>query len=351
MYAVVLHEPGGPEQLRYEQVPTPEPGPGEVQVKLKSAALNHRDVWIRLGRQLSDRLPLVLGSDGAGVVSAVGAGVERAKVSDEVVLIPTTFCGRCEWCLAGQHSLCVRFDLSRGDPSGILGGPGQGTYAQYIVVPEAYVYARPKGLSWEQSGAFPLAGLTAYRLMISRAQVGAGERVLIHGIGSGVATFALQIARASGAKVMVTSSSDDKIKRAEELGADYGVNYRDANWEQSVLEWSAGRGADLVVDTAGSATWPASVRLCRRGGRIATCGATTGADTEINLRSLFWNQLTYIGSTMGTAAEFVALIQLLEDGLVTPVVDKVFPLEETGAAHARMDEGGQFGKIVLAIPD
>lgn len=346
MFAVRLHRTGGPEQLVYEEVPTPSPGRGQVLVKLRYAALNHRDIGLRAARAEAAWLPFVLGSDGAGVVAEVGAGVTRATPGDEVVILPTIFCGVCAACLAGQHSLCVNF----GANVGILGGPDDGTYAQYVVVPELNVYPRPKGLSWEEAAAFPLAGLTAYRLVVSRAGTKAGERVLIHGIGGGVATFALQIARASGARVFVTSGSDDKLARARELGAEAGANYRGPAWQEAALAWTEGQGFDLVVETIGAATWEASMRLVRPGGRIAICGSHAGNDATLNLRQLFWNQVTILGTTMGTASEFAALLGLLETGQVRPAVDRVFPLAEAGAAHRRMDEAEQLGKIVLEIP-
>jgi NADPH:quinone reductase-like Zn-dependent oxidoreductase len=346
MYAVRIHQPGGPEQLIYEEVPTPRPGPGEVQVALRGAALNHRDLRIRLGLQLTESFPLILGSDGAGLVAEVGAGVSRVRAGDEVVILPTMFCNRCRFCLAGQHSLCVRFEPAAN--SGILGGPADGTYAEYIVVPEINLFPRPRNLSWEESAAFPLAALTAYRLLASRADLRAGAQVLIHGIGGGVATFALQIARAHGARAIVTSSSDQKLARARELGAEAGVNYRGEGWEQAVLDWTGGQGVDLVVETVGAATWPSSLRLVRRDGRIAICGATAGQDAASNLRHLFWNQLTILGTTMGTAEEFARLLELIAAGQIKPVVDRVFPLREAAAAHARLDAAEQFGKIVLA---
>ena len=351
MYAVRVHQPGGPEQLVYEQVPTPSAGRGEALIKLRNAALNHRDIWIRLGRQQTAFFPLIPGSDGAGMVAEIGEDVTRVRPGDEVVILPTMFCGRCPSCLAGQHSLCDRFRLDGGSGSGILGGPAPGTYAQYIAVPEINVFQRPRKLSWEESAAFPLAALTAYRLVVKRGQIRAGEQVLIHGIGGGVATFALQIARAGGGRVMVTSGSDEKLARARELGAEATVNYRDPRWQEAVLEWTDGLGADLVVETVGAATWKASVRLVCRGGRIAICGTTSGAEVTTNLRDIFWNHVSVLGTTMGTASEFAELIQLLEAGQVRPVVDRVFPLSEAAAAHARMDQGEQFGKIVLAIPD
>lgn len=341
MFAVRVHQPGGPEQLIYEEIPTPRPGPGEVLIQLRAAALNHRDVWIRTGAQLREALPLVLGSDGAGVVAEVGAGVTRWRPGDEVVICPTLFCGGCAYCLAGEHSLCDQF--------GILGGPTQGTYAEYIVVPERNVERKPAALSWSEAAAYPLAALTAYRLLISRAAVRPGETVLIHGIGGGVATFALQLAHLSGATVIVTSSSDEKLARARELGAAATINYVAADWEQEALRLTDGQGPDVIIETVGAATWPGDLRTVRKGGRIAMCGATTGRLSETDLRTIFWRQLSVLGSTMGTKREFAAVSRLLEQGRIRPVVDRVFPLREAAAAHRRMDEHGQFGKIVLEI--
>lgn len=339
MYAVRVHRPGGPEQLVYEETPTPEPGPGEVQIRLRAAALNHRDVWIRTGAQLSEALPLVLGSDGAGVVSATGAGVSRWKQGDEVVICPTLFCAACRYCLVGQHSLCDQF--------GILGGPSQGTYAEYIVVPERNVERKPTPLSWSEAAAFPLAALTAYRMLASRAPVRPGETVLIHGIGGGVATFALQLARFAGARTIVTSSSDEKLRRARDLGADETINYRTSDWEAEALRLTDGLGPDLIVETVGAATWAGDLRAVRKGGRIVMCGATTGRASETDLRTIFWRQISVLGSTMGTLGEFAELLRLLEVGRLKPVVDKVFPLADTSAAHRRLDEQQQLGKVVL----
>jgi NADPH:quinone reductase-like Zn-dependent oxidoreductase len=338
--AIRLHEPGGLEVLRYEEVPTPTPGPGEALVRLRAAALNHRDVFIRLGRQLTDAMPFTPGSDGAGVVEAVGEGVANVQPGDEVVIYPVVPDNTCPACLAGQQSLCESFQ--------ILGGPRDGTYAEYIVMPALNIYPKPKALSWEEAAAFPLAGLTAYRMVVSRAEVRPGELVLIHGIGGGVATFALQFAKAAGATVIVTSSSDQKLARAEGLGADHMINYAATDWRAEVRRLTNGRGVDVVVETVGAATWAGSLEAVRKGGRVAICGATTGTMAESNLRQIYWHQLTVIGSTMGTHAEFGQMLRLLEAGKVKPVVDTVMPLAEAGRAHQRMEEQGQFGKIVLA---
>jgi len=330
--AIRLHQPGGPEQLRYEEVSTPRPGSREVLVHIKAAALNHRDVWIRLGMQMADRLPLILGSDGAGLVAEVGAGAESVKVGDAVVINPSLNWGDRE---------------DRPSPDfKILGGPDPGTYADFIIVPAENVFPKPSPLSMEEAAAMPLASLTAWRAVISRGQVKPGEWVVVLGIGGGVATFALLIARVAGASVIATSSSEAKLERARELGADYTVNYTSEDWEKVVRERTGG-GADVVIDSVGRETWGKALHALRPGGRLVSFGATTGRTTEVDIRHIFWNHLSILGTTMGSPQEFSSLLTLYEAGRLKPVVDSVFPLREAPAAHRRMDEGQQFGKIVL----
>lgn len=332
MKAIRLQQPGGPEQLRYEEVPTPAPGPGEVLIQLKAAALNRRDVWIRMGMQMADRLPLIPGSDGAGLVAQVGAGVGHVKVGEAVVINPSLQWGDRE---------------DRPSPSfKILGGPDPGTYAEFIVVPAENVFPKPSPLSFEEAAAMPLASLTAWRAVITRGQVRPGDRVLVLGIGGGVATFALQIARLAGATVIVTSSSEAKLERARELGADLAINYTSEDWEKIVLDRTGG-GADVVIDSVGKETWGKALRALRPGGRLVSFGATTGRETPVDIRHVFWNQLSILGTTMGSPREFAAMLHLYEAGRLKPVVDSVFPLRDAPAAHARMDAGQQFGKIVL----
>jgi NADPH:quinone reductase-like Zn-dependent oxidoreductase len=332
MKAIRLHQPGGPEQLRYEEVPTPAPGPGEILIQLKAGALNHRDVWIRMGMQMADRLPLIPGSDGAGLVAQVGAGVGHVKVGEAVVINPSLNWGDRE---------------DRPSPSfKILGGPDPGTYAEFIVVPAENVFLKPSPLSFEEAAAMPLASLTAWRALISRGRVQPGEWVVVLGIGGGVATFALQIARVAGARVIVTSSAEAKLERARELGADVAINYTAEDWERIVLERTGG-GADVIIDSVGRETWGKALRALRPGGRLVTFGATTGRETTVDIRHVFWNQLSILGTTMGSPREFAAMLQLYEAGRVKPVVDSVFPLRDAPSAHARMDAGQQFGKIVL----
>ncbi len=332
MHAIQLHEPGGPDKLRFEAVPTPRPGPGEVLVQLKAAALNHRDVWIRRGMQLADRLPLILGSDGAGLVAEVGAGVTERSVGQAVLINPSL-----DW---GDRD-------DRPSPAfRILGGPDPGTYAEAIVVPAANVFPKPTPLSFEEAAALPLGSLTAWRAVLTRGQVRPGERVVVLGVGGGVATFAVQIARLAGASVIATSSSDAKLERARALGADLLINYTRAAWDQEVRE-ATGGGADVVIDSVGKETWANALAALRPGGRLVSFGATTGRATDVDIRTIYWNHLSILGTTMGSPRDFVAMLGAYEAGRLKPVVDRVFALREAAAAHRRMDAGAQFGKIVL----
>ncbi|OJW23048.1 MAG: alcohol dehydrogenase [Planctomycetales bacterium 71-10] len=335
MKAIVLRDPGGPEMLRLEDVPDPKPGPGEALVRLKAAALNHRDVWIRTAAYAGIKLPAILGSDGAGIVEAVGEGVDGSLVGREVVINPSLDWGDDE------RSFSSNFR--------ILGMPDAGTYAQYVKAPATNIHPKPTGLSWEEAAAIPLAGLTAYRALIPRAGAKAGEIVFIPGIGSGVATFALLFAKKLGAKVLVSSSSEAKLERARTLGADGGVNYKDAKWVDKARELSGGEGVDVVIDGVGGPTYDHCIDLLRPGGRMATFGATTGPVPDIATRRVFWKQLNLLGTTMGSPADFAAMLALF-DGSLRPVVDRTFPLADAAEAHRRMDEAGQFGKIVLGIP-
>jgi zinc-binding alcohol dehydrogenase/oxidoreductase len=336
MRAVVLREPGGPENLKLEEVPDPSPGVSEVVVRLKAAALNHRDVWIRSGTGAyagGFKQRVILGSDGAGEVLSVGGGGDRSLVGRAVVINPSL-----DW---GDD------DAAQGPDFRILGLPDDGTYAQAVRVPAGNVHPKPAALSFEEAAAIPLAALTAYRAVVSRARVRAGETVLVTGIGGGVSTFALQIAAHLGARVLVTSGSDAKLARAREMGAAGGANYRTQDWVRDIAAQSKG-GPDVVIDSVGGETFARCVEILKAGGRIASYGATTGPVKEFVLRNLFWKQATAVGTTMGSPREFAAMLKLYDQGL-RPVVDKLFPLADTAAAHRRMEEAGQFGKIVLGI--
>ncbi len=337
MKASILKAPGPAENLTLENVPDPVAGPGEAVVRLEAAALNHRDVWIRSGTGAyagGFKQRVILGSDGAGEVVSVGSGGAASLVGQAVVINPSLDWGEA--------------DLAQGPNFRILGLPDDGTYAQMIRVPVANIHQKPAGLSFEEAAAIPLAALTAYRAVASRARVQKGETVLVTGIGGGVSTFALQMAAHLGARVLVTSGSDTKLARARELGTAGGANYRTQNWAREIVALSGG-GPDVVIDSVGGETFAKCVEILKPGGRIASFGATTGAVKDFVLRNLFWKQATLLGTTMGSPREFAAMLELFGQGGLRPVVDKTFPLADAAAAHRRMEEAGQFGKIVLSV--
>jgi len=333
MNAIVLRALGGPERLVLEHLPDPQPGPGEAVVRLRAAALNHRDAWIRQGLYAGISLPIVLGSDGAGHVQAVGTGVDPSLLGTAVMINPSLDWGADE--------------RVQGPAFRILGLPDHGTYADCVKVPAGNLFAKPDTLSWEAAAATPLAGLTAYRALVTRARVQPGETVLVTGIGGGVATFVLLVARRLGARVIVTSGSDAKIARALQLGAEGGVNYKAENWGRAA-QALCDAGPDVIVDSAGRDALPTLVEIVKPGGRIVTFGATTGSPSTIEVRRIFWKQISLLGSTMGTPREFGDMLKLF-DGTLAPIVDRVFPLAAAADAHRRLDESGQFGKIVLEI--
>jgi len=328
MRAVRIHEDGGPEVLVLEEAPDPEPGPGEVLVRLRASALNHLDVWIRKGLPSVPK-PRILGADGAGTVEALGEGVDGFAPGDRVVVNPGIEAPDGTIHVVGEH--------------------GDGTNAELIAVPATNVHPIPDGLSFEEAAAFPLVFETAYRMLVTRAGLREGEWVFAWGIGSGVSTAALAIAKALGARTIVTSSSDAKLERARELGADVTVNHGSGDVKAAVQEATGGHGADVVVEHVGEATWRTSLDVAAREGRVTVCGATTGPNPPAALHRIWWKQLTILGSTMGTRADFQGAYDLVAAGRARPVVDEVFPLEEIRAAHERLEAGEQLGKIVLSI--
>lgn len=332
MNAVVLTETGPPEVLRPGTAPDPSAGPGEVVVALRAAALNRRDVFVRRGVAPSP-LPVIPGSDGAGVVHQVGAGVAGVAPGDEVVVLPSLGWG------GGEEAPAAGFR--------ILGGPDDGTYAELVRLPAENVLPRPARLSWEQAAAIPLAGLTAYRALVTRARVRPGETVLLLGIGGGVATIALHIARAAGCRVIVTSSSHEKLARARELGAAAGVLYTEEGWPRAVREASGG-GVDVVLDSVGS-TWADSIACVRPGGRVVVFGGTGGGKAQLAVRPVTMGQVSLLGTTMGSPRDFARLLRLVEHTDWAPVIDSVRPLADVAAAHAREEAGEHFGKLVLSI--
>ena len=342
MKAAGINMHGDLGQLTLLEVPEPRPVPGEVVVEVKAAALNHLDIWMRKGRAgAALPMPHILGSDAAGIVHAVGEGVTDWKPGDEVVINPGLDCGACAFCLRGQHSECRAFT--------IVGMGRQGTFAEQVMVPARNLQPRPLHLSWEEAAALPLAYITAWRMLMAQGRLRAGETVLIHGIGGGVAVAALQLASLAGAQSIVTSSSVDKLARAGELGAAHGIVYKDGNVVESILDYTGGHGVDLVVDTVGAATWNINMEVLRKGGRAVHCGVTSGPHVEANLSTVYWKQLSIIGSTMGSHEDFRALLAAVNATGLKPVVDSVMSLDEARAAQGRMESGAQFGKIVLAV--
>lgn len=342
MRAAAIKANGGVEQVQYLDLPTPNPQPGQVLVKVHAAALNHLDIWVRKGRPGATlSFPHVLGSDAAGVIAAFGDGVSGLNIGDEVVLDPGLSCGHCEACHRGEQSECATFS--------IVGLGSSGAFAEYVVVPAENVLPKPAHLTWQEAAALPLAYATAWRMLFTRARLGAGETLLIHGIGGGVALAALQLGKIAGARVIVTSSAQEKLNRAEALGADHGALYAGGDLAARLLAATGGRGADVILDTVGAATWPVNFEVARKGGRIVHCGVTTGALAETNIAALYWKQLTLLGSTMASREDFRRLLAAVSASGMRPVIDSEFPLAEAQAAQALMERGGQFGKIVLTV--
>ena len=328
MKAVRIHEDGGPDVLRYEDAPDPVAADGEVLVELRAASLNHLDIWIRKGLPSVPK-PRILGADGAGVVRELAGRVDGLGVGQRVVINP---------------------GLEHGERILVIGEHTDGTHAELIAVPAENVHPIPAELGFEEAAAFPLVFETAYRMLATRAGLAAGEWVLVWGVGGGVGTAALVLAKALGARAIVTSSSDAKLEQARLLGADVAVNHAREDVVAAVREATDGAGADVVVEHVGEATWTSSLTAARAGGRVVVCGATTGANPPASLHRVWWKQLTILGSTMGTPADFAAVYDLVASGRARPVVDRVFPLADVRAAHERMERGEHFGKIVLSIP-
>lgn len=327
MLAARIHEDGGPEVVRVEEVPDPVAGPGEVLVRLHTASLNHLDVWVRKGLPSVPK-PRILGADGAGRVEALGDGVTGFAPGDRVVLNPA---------------------LVHGDRVSVVGEHFDGTHAGLIAIAAEQVFPLDDDLSFETAAAFPLVYETAYRMLVTRAAVAEGEWVLIWGIGGGVATAAFEICRALGARTVVTSGSEEKLAAARDWGADVVVDHGQGDVVDAVKEVT-GRGVDVVVETVGEATWTRTLAAVRPAGRVVVCGATSGPNPPANLHRFWWKQLTVLGSTMGTREDFLGAYDLVRSGGARVHIDRVYPLGEAPAAHARLEAGEQLGKIVLSIP-
>ncbi len=338
MKAAVFHEHGDAGVLRIEDVPAPVAQPGEVLLRVRAAALNHLDVWVRKGLPIETTMPHIGGSDVAGVVEALGPGVTGVQVGARVVVNPTLSCGQCDWCRAGEEPLCVRFQ--------ILGEHTNGGFAEYVAVPAINLFPIPQTFSFEQAAAAPLAFLTAWRALVTRGRVRNGSTVLITGASGGVATAAIQIAKHLGATVYAVTTTD-KLTRARELGADVVYDRSAADFSKQIWQDTNKRGVDVVLDSVGEAIWQQNVRSLARGGRLVSYGGTTGPRAELDIRTLFWKQIEVLGTTMSNRIEFEEVMRLVFAGALHPVVDTVMKLNEIRAAHERLERGQQFGKIVL----
>lgn len=340
MKAVAIVEHGGVDGLRYMDLPDPQPSAGEVIIRVRACALNHLDVWLRIGIP-AYKLPLphVPGSDVAGEVIAVGEGVTNVKVGDKVIVNPNLTCGECEWCRMGEDNLCRSF--------GIFGARCWGGYAEYAKAPARNLIPMPDGLTFEQAAAFPLTFLTAWHMLLTRAQLKPGERVLVLAAGSGVGVAAIQIAKLAGAFVIATAGTDKKCEKAKALGADAVINHNREAIAERVRELTDGWGVDVVFEHVGPATFEQSLRSLAKGGRIVTCGATTGPTATFDIRYLFSRQLSILGSMMGRTGELLTVVRLVGEGKLKPVIDRVFPLAEAAQAQQVIESRDFFGKLVL----
>ena len=342
MKAVFISEHGGIDKIKFDEVKKPVISSKEVLIKLKAASLNHLDIWVRQGIPgIKVEFPHILGSDGAGIVEEAGNEVKNVKAGDKVFLNPGISCNTCECCSAGEHSLCPTFHL--------LGEHVNGTYAEYVKAPFENVHRIPENLSFEEAAAFPLVFLTAWRMLISKARLLPGETILILGIGGGVSGAALRIAKQIGARVIVTSGDNNKLEKAKQLGADIGINYNEKDFAKEIRSLTNKRGVDVVLDNIGAATWIKSLSSLTRGGRLVTCGSTSGANPQTDIQRIFWNQISVFGSTMGNRKEFLQILNLFDVNNLKPIIDSVFLLKDFKEAQNRMENKNQFGKIVIKI--
>ena len=343
MQAVTFTDHGGTDVIEYQEVPDPEVGPEEVLVDVKAGALNHLDVWVRRGLPGVDlEMPHVPGSDAAGVVTEVGEDVSRFEPGDRVALAAGVSCGECEFCRDGDAPLCVNYHL--------IGEHVPGVHAEYASIPAANLIPVPEGVDWEVAGSSTLVFQTAWRMLIDRAELQAGESVLVLGASGGVGHAALQIADYAGAEVYATGSSEEKLAYAEDHGADHVVNYEEENFAEWVREETDKRGVDVVVDYIGAGTWRDSIKSLAKGGRLVTCGGTAGPNPETDIPRIFWNQLSILGSTMATPGQIDDVMDLVWDGTFEPAIRETLPMSGTVRAHELLEGRDGFGKVVV-VPD
>ena len=343
MKATIFRAHGGADVLEYTDVEAPSFKSNEVLIEVKACALNHLDIFVRNGLPgIEIPLPHILGCDVAGVVREVGELVTWVKPGAEVMVHPGVSCGHCEACLSGMDNLCREYDM--------IGYRRNGGYAELVAVPGVNVFQKPPNLKWEEAAALPLVTVTVWHMLVTRANIRPGEDVLVHAAGSGVGSIAIQVAKLLGARVITTASTDTKLARARELGADETINYTNADWPKEVRRLTERRGVDVVVEHTGSLTWPGSISSLKNNGRLVTCGATSGYDARTDLRQVFYRHLTILGSFMGSKAELLAAMKFVEKGKVRAVVDRTFPLSDAREAHIHLENREQFGKILL-VPE
>lgn len=340
MRAVVIKRHGGPEVLELMDMPDPDIAPNEVLVRVRACALNHLDLWIRRGLPGVDlSRPHILGSDVAGVVERVGSVVRNAEPGQEVLISPGISCMNCNACLSGEDNLCLSYD--------ILGYRSDGGYAEFVKCPSQNLIPKPARLSWEEAASIPLVFVTAWHMLVGRVGLRAGETLLVHAAGSGVGSAAVQIGKLLGATVFATAGASEKLQKAQELGADELINYTKQDFLDEVRRLTGKRGVDVVFEHTGQDTWEKSVRSLARGGRLVTCGATSGNDGHLDIRYLFSRQIGLFGSYMGSKHELLEVMKFVEAGKLRGVVDRVLPLEKAADAHRALEERAQFGKVVL----
>jgi NADPH:quinone reductase-like Zn-dependent oxidoreductase len=340
MKAVIINGHGGEEVLEFAELAEPEIAENEALVRVKACALNHLDVWIRKGiRGVEIPMPHVLGSDISGVVERVGSLVKNAKPGDEVVLSPGLSCMHCEYCLSGRDNLCSFYD--------ILGYRSKGGYAEFVKVPSFNIIPKPRSLSFEEAASVPLVFLTAWHMLVNRVNLKPGEVVLVHAAGSGVGSAAIQIGKLLGARVFATASTDEKLDKAKALGADEVINYQEQDFLEAVRRLTGKRGVDVAFEHTGEATWGKSIRSLARGGRLVTCGATSGYNGDLDIRYLFSRQISLNGSYMGSKPELLEVMKFFDDGRLKAVIDRVLPLGSAVEAHRALEDRAQFGKVVL----
>ncbi len=346
MKSVRFHEFGSADVLRYEDAPKPAAGPADVLINVKAAALNHLDVWVRSGaRERNIPLPHIPGSDGSGIVAEVGSAVDWIKPGDRVLISSGLSCGHCEMCLGGRDNLCREYR--------VLGVREEGTYAEFVKVPAVNSVPIPEGLDFTEAAAIPLVFLTAWHMLVTLAKIRPGETALVHGAGSGVGSAAIQIAKMIGARVITTAGSHEKLKRAQELGADYLVNYQEKDFVEEVKRITEKKGIDVVFEHVGGEVFEKSITVLAKGGRLVTCGATSEYVAKVDIRYVYSRHQSILGSWMGYKSELIEVLRFFAGPKsrrrLNPVIDKVFPLAQAADAQRRMEERKNFGKIILEI--